>query len=129
MSEFKVGDLVKVVKNATPETYYDKFIGSTYKIVKIEYFLGVKDYYLDGVFACNDEDLAPWKDWELELVSREIHIHSSNISLEQQLQNCHHYIETQAIKITKLEEELAKYNCQTTIHKFPNGDKIILEKA
>ena len=129
MSEFKVGDLVKVVKNATPETYYDKFIGSTYKIVKIEDFLGVKDYYLEGVFAGNDEALAPWKDWELELVSREITITSPKIYLEQQLQNCHHYIETQAIKITKLEEELAKYNCQTTIHEFPNGDKIILEKA
>lgn len=129
MSEFKVGDLVKIVKNATPEKYYDEFIGGTYKIVNIEDMLGVKDYYLEGVFYKNDEELVSWKDWELELVSREITIPASDTPIEQQLQNCHHYIETQAIKITKLEEELARYNCQTTIHEFTNGDKIILEKA
>ena len=128
MSEFKVGDLVKVVKNATPEKYYDEFIGCTYKIVNIEDFLGIKDYFLDGVFYKDDDELASWKDWELELVSKETHT-PFNTSLEQQFINCHHYIETQAIKITKLEEELARYNCQTTIYALPNGDKIILEKA
>ena len=127
---FNIGDIVEVVKNLG-ENYFNIFVGNKFKIASLTYDSMGKCYVytLENVYCRGKGSLAAWEEEELKLVSREITIPAANTSLEQQLTNCHHYIETQAIKITKLEEELAKYNCQTTIHEFPNGDKIILEKA
>ena len=66
MSEFKIGDKVKVIKNNIPsEPYYNQFVGNTYEVIDYDGY----NYYLKGVFSKNNkDDETPWFTSELELV-------------------------------------------------------------
>lgn len=57
---FKVGDRVRIVKNTSTNTDYDKYVGGTYKIKRV-YSSEPDKYELD-----NDGELLVWSDEELE---------------------------------------------------------------
>jgi dUTP pyrophosphatase len=66
-NKFKIGDTVKITNNYSPLRQYDKYIGSSKRVIDVSYTSGTYWYQLQDILLDNSYNNIEWEEGELEL--------------------------------------------------------------